>query len=128
MKYFTAVIIAFTVITVGLVWLIPGEKQVESVSGSNVEIIDGVQYITVSAKGGYSPKASVAAAGMPTILQVETQGTFDCSSSLLIPALDINENLPATGITEVDLGTPEAGVLEGTCSMGMYRFDINFQA
>lgn len=31
-----------------------------SSSSSNVTIKDGIQYITVNAKGGYSPKTSVA--------------------------------------------------------------------
>lgn len=127
MKYFIGIIIAFTAVTIGLVWLIPGQETLETTAGENVQIIDGVQYITITAKGGYSPKLTQATAGIPTVLQVETKGTFDCSSALLIPALNVNMYLPASGTTDIDLGTPEPGALEGTCSMGMYRFDINFQ-
>lgn len=127
MKYFIGIIIAFTVITIGLIWLIPGKEVSETSAGENVQITDGIQYITITAKGGYSPKVTQATAGIPTVLQVETKGTFDCSSALLIPGLDVSMYLPASGITDIDLGTPESGTLEGTCSMGMYRFDINFQ-
>lgn len=51
---------------------------------ANVTIKDGVQYITVNAKGGYSPQSSYAKGGMPTKLIVKTDGTYDCSSSLVI--------------------------------------------
>lgn len=34
--------------------------------------------------------------------------------------------LPASGETEIDLGTPKTGgKIQGTCSMGMYSFAIN---
>ncbi|OGI22153.1 MAG: hypothetical protein A2808_03980 [Candidatus Moranbacteria bacterium RIFCSPHIGHO2_01_FULL_55_24] len=93
----------------------------------NVSIVDGKQIIRLTAKGGYFPLKSTAKAGIPTVLQVSTNGTFDCSSSLRIPEKNITKNLPPTGVTEVDLGVPEAGLFQGTCSMGMYPFEIDFQ-
>ncbi len=92
----------------------------------NVEIRDGVQYVTITAKGGYLPKVSNAKAGIPTKLVMNTTGTFDCSSSLSIPELGLRKMLPQNGETEIDLGTREAGKLQGLCSMGMYNFEINF--
>lgn len=95
-----------------------------SVSGDNVSVIDGTQIITLSAKGGYQPKRSVAVAGLPTILRVNTNGTFDCSSALRIPSLKVSENLPMNGTTDIKLGTLSAGIIPGNCSMGMYPFEI----
>jgi plastocyanin domain-containing protein len=93
----------------------------------NTEVKDGVQYITVTAKAGYSPLVSEAKAGIPTKLIVKTDGTYDCSSSLVIRSLNYQKVLPQTGVTEIDVGVPEAGVpLLGVCSMGMYSFRINF--
>ncbi len=93
-------------------------------TGSNVEIVDGTQIVTIAADGGYAPGSSVAKAGMPTVLRFKTSSTFDCSSSIRIPALKISMDLPATGTTDVDVGTLAAGTLTGTCSMGMYKFNV----
>lgn len=93
----------------------------------NSEVKDGVQYITINARGGYSPQVSNARAGIPTKLIVKTNGTYDCSAALVIRELNFQKILPQTGETVIDLGTPLAGKpLQGTCSMGMYNFLINF--
>jgi plastocyanin domain-containing protein len=93
----------------------------------NVEIKDGVQYVTINAKGGYSPKVSVAKAGIPTKLIVKTDGTFDCSASLVIRSIGFQKILTQTGEEVIDLGTPRAGEpFQGLCSMGMYNFSVNF--
>ncbi|NCS99946.1 hypothetical protein GW765_03115 [Candidatus Parcubacteria bacterium] len=94
---------------------------------NNVEVVEGVQYVNITARGGYSPSASEAQAGIPTKLNVKTDGTFDCSSFLVINELNYQGTLPQTGETEIDLGAHEPGTtLSGTCSMGMYNFKINF--
>ena len=94
----------------------------------NVSIVDGKQIIDLRAKGGYEPRRTIAKAGLPTILRLDTKGTFDCSSAVRIPSLNISRNLPPSGTTEIDLGTPKVAILEGTCSMGMYPFEIDFQS
>lgn len=93
----------------------------------NSEIKNGVQYITINAKSGYSPKISTAKAGIPTKLIVKTDGTYDCSASLAIHSINYQKILPQTGETEIDIGTKNAGeTLQGVCGMGMYNFVINF--
>ena len=91
---------------------------------NNVTVVDGKQIIEITAKGGYQPRKSVVKAGIPTILRINTMGTFDCSSSVRIPSMNISQNLPPSGVTDIDLKTLSAGVLNGTCSMGMYPFEI----
>jgi plastocyanin domain-containing protein len=93
----------------------------------NVEIRDGVQYITINARGGYSPNISMAQANIPTKLVVETNGTYDCSAALVIRSIGYQKILPQTGQEIIDLGTPEVGTLQGLCSMGMYNFSVNFE-
>ncbi len=117
------------IITIGLVVVMaivftnkPSEKVAD-----NVSIRDGIQYITINAVGGYSPKESFAEAGIPTKLIMKTNGAFDCSASLVIHSINYQKVLPQTGETEIDLGTPKAGEpLKGVCGMGMYSFQINF--
>ena len=106
----------------------PAEKQNNDVSASNNSVIkDGVQYVTITARGGYSPRSSTAKAGIPTKLVMKTNGTYDCSASLVIRSLNYRGMLPNTGDTTIDAGTPKAGdVLKGVCGMGMYSFAVSF--
>jgi len=127
MKYVIGTIVGLTTIFVALMVLIPNQKGSNAADGNNVSVENGVQIIDLTAKAGYSPKKTVAKAGMPTKIEVATDGTFDCSSTILIPSLSYTKQLPSSGTTEVDLGTPQVGALQGTCGMGMYRFEIDFQ-
>ncbi len=94
---------------------------------NNVNIVDGKQIIEIKARGGYQPRKSIAKAGIPTIVRFNTEGTFDCSSAVRIPSINFNKVLPASGVTDVDLGVREVEVVNGTCGMGMYSFQIDFQ-
>lgn len=98
-----------------------------NLNGNNVSIVDGKQIIEISAKGGYQPRKSIAKAGLSTILRFNTNGTFDCSSSVRVPSLGISQILPQSGKTDIDLGSPKVGILQGMCGMGMYRFDLEFK-
>lgn len=128
--------IALSIITLGLLVgigivfsgdLNDSTETASSQSGQNVEIRDGVQYITIAAKGGYSPRVSSAQANIPTKLIVKTNGTYDCSAALVIRSIGYQKILPQTGEEEIDIGVSPAGAsIQGTCSMGMYNFTINF--
>ncbi len=90
-------------------------------------VVDGTQIIEIAAKGGYSPKKTEAKANVPSIIQVKTSGTFDCSSALVIPSLGYSVYLPASGSTNIEVPAQQPGtVLRGMCSMGMYNFSISF--
>ena len=99
----------------------------EEILINNVSIIDGTQIIEIKAKGGYTPKESIAKAGIPTIIRFNTNGTFDCSSSVRIPSMNIFKNLKPSGTTDIDLGTQKTGKIPGSCGMGMYPFKIEFK-
>lgn len=135
MKNKTALIIITLglVIGIGIVFM-DGSKvntntnntKIEQVQ--NVEIKDGIQYVTIDAKGGYSPRTSNAKAGIPTKLIVKTNGTYDCSASLVIRAIGYQKILSRTGEEVIDLGTPKQGSpITGVCGMGMYSFTVNFE-
>lgn len=94
---------------------------------NNVSIVDGIQIIEIKAKGGYIPRESIGKANIPTILRFNTKGTFDCSSSVRIPSMNISKILPQSGITDIDIGIQKAGTLDGSCGMGMYPFSIEFK-
>ncbi len=120
----TAIIIAGTII------LVNGDKSSNntiSQAANNVSMVGDKQIISIDAKGGYSPRVTNAKAGVPTVIKVNTHGTFDCSSSLVIPSLGYHNNLSPSGETTIDVSPQKTGSkLQGLCSMGMYNFTINF--
>lgn len=97
-------------------------------TAQNVTVENGTQIVEITAKGGYSPKKTVAQADMPTVLKVKTDGTFDCTSGLSIRALNYQATLPPTGITEIPVPPQKAGTtIKGLCAMGMFNFTIAFK-
>lgn len=123
-----AIIIAVGLIG-GTVYLVTADQnEIQSNSGSNVTIENGQQIVKISAKGGYQPKVTTVKADLPTTLQIETAGTYDCSTAVVIPDLDYKSNLPPSGVTEINIPPKQPGeVLNGGCSMGMYHFQIRFE-
>ena len=101
------------------------DSRSESATLQNVEVRDGVQYVRIDAKGGYSPNITKVEANIPTKLIVKTSGTYDCSSTLVMRDFDIQKTLKPTGEEVIDLGVLKSGQeIDGTCGMGMYGFKI----
>lgn len=129
MKGTTISIIIAVVLIGGAFMLSKGGGNTQQVTNvNNVSIIDGKQIIEITAKGGYQPRKSIAKAGIPTVIRFNTSGTFDCSSSIRIPSLGISRVLPQKGSTDIDIGSPTVASLQGTCGMGMYPFEVDFQS
>lgn len=104
-------------------------KSPITAASTNVSTKGEKQIIEVTAKGGYSPKMTNAKAGVPTILRVQTNSTFDCSAALRIKSIGYSKNLPATGTTDIELPAQVAGTtLKALCSMGMYNFSVQFNS
>ena len=135
-----ALCIAVVVIVVAFIFSASGGVAVPSVpvsdaapvntvaSDTNAAPKSGTQVVEITAHGGYTPSTSVAKAGVPTIIRFKTQNSFDCSSSVAIPSLGYRATLPQTGTTDVPIPSQKAtGTLTGTCGMGMYRFEVQFQ-
>lgn len=109
-------------------WIASPKSGADALSAVSAVVVDGTQFIDMRAKGGYAPRVITAKAGMPTILRVTTDGTFDCSASLVIPKLSYQKFLPSSGTEDIRIAAEQAqGTLQGLCSMGMYNFQINFQ-
>lgn len=103
-----------------------GSSNGELNSGT-ATIVGGKQFIEIDAKGGYSPRITTAQADIPTIIKMNTRGTFDCSAALVIPSIGYRKNLPPSGTTEIELPPQKSGTtIQGLCAMGMYNFSIKF--
>ncbi len=99
----------------------------EVASTENVRVEAGTQVVEIKAKGQYSPRVTEAKAGIPTVLRMETDGTFDCTSQLTVPSIGYRQMLPPSGKTDIALESQKAGSsIKGICSMGMYNFEVKF--
>jgi len=95
---------------------------------STVSQENGKQVINLTAKNGYSPKNITAKANIPSILKINTNKTYDCSSDLKIPDLQFSKILTPTGTTEVEIPAKASRTqIKGLCGMAMYSFVINFE-
>lgn len=126
----TVISIIVAVLFIGGALLLGGGASGGSTVASidNVSIVDGKQIIEITAKGGYQPRTTIAKAGVPTALKINTKGTFDCSAAISIPSLGYRKNLPPSAETLIDIPVQEAGTtLKGICAMGMYSFNVQFE-
>lgn len=125
----TVLVIISLGLIVALGIIFSGNKNGEQTLKNNVEIKDGIQYITVLASGGYFPQTTIAKSNIPTKLIMKTGGTFDCSASLAIREIKFQKILPPNKETEIDIGVHKVGEeMDGVCGMGMYNFTIKFEA
>ncbi len=109
--------------------LIAGSSQPVA-PGPNVIDTTGGDVLTINVvNNGYKPSVLHASADKPLKLSLVTDNTRGCSRAFTIPALGIEEVLPATGTVTIDLPAQKAGtVLRFSCSMGMYTGQIQFDA
>lgn len=126
LTWFLLIVVGIVGVFVFLIMHGGGGAQVDS-EGTAQIAEDGKQTLELRAKGGYSPSVITAQANKDSFLKVKTQNTFDCSSVIRIPSLNISKNLPANGETMIGIPAQAAGTqLKGTCGMGMYNFTIKF--
>jgi len=127
------VLLAVAFIFGGGLWLaiskntaLPGSEKsavqpVAAVSSADKQIIE------VNVKEGYQPREVTAKAGVPVLLKMKTQGTFDCTTAFSIPRLGVRKQLPSTGETIIEIPAQKAGdSIQGVCGMGMYSLVIKF--
>jgi uncharacterized protein len=77
---------------------------------------------------GYKPNVLEAPADKPLKLALVTKNTYSCSRAFVIPDMNYQKILPATGTVIIGLPAQPAGaVLYYTCSMGMYTGQIEFK-
>ena len=128
MKTALAVVVSGALIAGGMYFAVSSGGRVDAASVANVSVADGKQIVEIDAKGGYAPKLTAAKAGMPTVLRMKTNGTFDCSAGVVIPSLSVRQNLPPSGSTDIEVPPQQSGTqLQGLCIMGMYHFAVQFK-
>jgi plastocyanin domain-containing protein len=79
----------------------------------------GVQEVTITVRGGYTPAAVRVKRGAPVRLLFDRQETSSCSEEVVIPAFGVRRFLPAHQTTAVEFTPAQAGDYEFTCGMSM---------
>lgn len=125
MKYTVVSIIIAGAIIGGTIML--SGRSSDSAQLNNVSVKDGKQVVEITAKGRYAPRLTEAQANVPTVLKVKTQGTFDCTAALTVPAVSYSAMLQPTGEALIEIPPQKPGsIVQGVCAMGMYNFQIKF--
>jgi P-type Cu+ transporter len=99
------ILVAGLVWTGLLAWYFFGPRR-----SRHAELDDGVQVIKVTVKGGYSPEVVRVVPGVPVRLRFGRRESSDCSSRVIIPAFGVDQHLPASATTSVDLNPRERRV------------------
>lgn len=107
-------VVVVVVVSAVLLWFFFGPKKTR-----RAELEAGVQTVTVTVKGGYSPDLIQVAPGVPVRLVFDRQETGDCSSRVVIPDFQINQPLPAYARTAVEFTPTEPGEYGFACGMNM---------
>ena len=108
------VVVAAVLLSAGLWRFFFGAKQAR-----RAELRDGVQEVTVTVKGGYSPDRVEVRRGVPVRLVFDRQETGDCTSRVVFSDFGINKSLPAYATTAVELLPEQVGEFGFACGMNM---------
>src|SRR6266487_1918077 len=109
-----AVVIASAAALAGLGWFFFAPRRART-----AELAGGVQRITVTVRGGYSPDLIRARQGVPLEVVFDRQESGDCTSRVVFPDLAVSASLPAFERTTVRLAPPAAGSFGFACGMNM---------
>jgi plastocyanin domain-containing protein len=85
------------------------------------DVVDGVQEVRVTVKGGYTPDTIVVRAGQPVRLQFYRDETADCSERVVFEDFAIDAALPAFQTTTIEFTPAEPGEFRFRCGMNMLK-------
>src|SRR6516225_3048502 len=108
------VVIASAAAMAGLGWFFFAPRRART-----AELAGGVQRITVTVRGGYSPDVIRARQGVPLEVVFDRQESGDCTSRVVFPDLAVSASLPAFERTTVRLAPARAGSFGFACGMNM---------
>src|SRR5262250_3055824 len=109
-----AVVIGAVAALAGLAWFFFAPRRARA-----AELAGGVQRITVTVRGGYSPDVIRARQGVPLEVVFDRQESGDCTSRVVFPDFRVSAALPAFQRTAVRLAPASAGTFGFACGMNM---------
>jgi Cu+-exporting ATPase len=97
-----------------LVWYFFGPRK-----AGTAQLVDGVQEVRVTVKGGYSPDLIRVKQRVPLRIVFDRQESGECTSRVVFPDFELNRALPANTETAVDLMPDRSGEFGFACGMNM---------
>lgn len=85
---------------------------------------DGVQKVTVTIDGGYSPASLSVKAGKPVEITFVRKSASGCDGTLVIPSLKFQKSLKQGEKTVVKFTPKKTGTIGFQCGMAMYKGQI----
>ena len=85
------------------------------------DVVDGVQEVRVTVKGGYTPDTIVVRAGQPVRLQFYRDETADCSERVVFDDFGVDAALPAFQTTTIEFTPAEPGEFRFRCGRNMLK-------
>ena len=109
------IVLLASVMFVGFLWwFFFGPKQTRP-----AEVRAGLQQVTVTVKGGYSPDRIRVQQGVPLRLTFDRQEAGDCTSRVVFADFGASKSLPAFGTTSLDFTPDKVGEFDFSCGMNM---------
>ncbi len=109
-----AVVAADVALAGGLGWWFFGPKKTIQAA-----VAGGVQEVTVTVRGGYTPNRIRVQAGTPVRITFNRQESGDCTSRVVFPDFGANADLPAFGHASVEFTPQFPGEYGFACGMNM---------
>lgn len=109
------VVITVSVLLIGFLWwFFFGPKRARSAS-----VVGGVQEVTVTVKGGYSPSVIRVQQGVPLRLTFDRQEAGDCTSRVVFADFGASKTIPAFGTATLEFTPDKVGEFGFACGMNM---------
>lgn len=96
-------------------------------SGVAAVATSGIQEITITVDGGYSPSVITLKAGRPVRLRFDRKDTGSCTEEVVLADFGIRRFLPSGTTTAVEFTPRQPGSFEFSCGMGMVRGKLQVQ-
>jgi len=109
-----SVIAAGVVLNGLLAWYFFGPRRART-----AQLVDGVQEVRVTVKGGYSPDLIRVKQSVPLRIVFDRQESGECTSRVVFPDFELNRVLPANTETAVELTPDRSGEFGFACGMNM---------
>jgi len=111
------IVMVASIAVVGFLWwFFFGPKKAR-----RAEIVGGIQQVTITVKGGYSPNVVRVRAGMPVRLNFDRQESGDCTSRVVLPEYALSKTLPPFGTASLEFTPDDAGEFGFACGMNMVQ-------
>lgn len=97
-----------------LYWFFFGPKQAR-----RADVRSGLQEVTITVKGGYSPDRIRVEQGVPLRLTFDRQEAGDCTARVVFADFGASKSLPAFGSATLEFTPDKAGEFDFSCGMNM---------